>query len=158
MTERVCGGCTACCKTLPVPSISKKAGVWCEHCELGRGCKVNDHKPNACRNFRCMWLLGAGGEADRPDKTGVVTHVEVSPILMQKAVFLSGLSGLQSNSRETPYALKLTLVYLKQKLPVVHVGPDGSYQRVFFPSIDSSSRVDLATLEREGITTMVYKT
>lgn len=69
---RVCGGCTACCKTpdIDTPDFKKPLGIWCEHCNIGRGCKIYENRPLPCRTFVCQWLLGTGSEAERPDRAG----------------------------------------------------------------------------------------
>jgi len=152
MTERKCGGCTACCKTHAVNSISKPAGVWCNHCEIAKGCLINTQKPQACRNFKCLWLNGFFSEQERPDKTGVVADISEPPILNQKAILLL---GLQSDSLTSDYAIGLTYCLLKQNLVVVHGRPDGSYNLVFFPSQDSFSRARHDWLEQNGIKTFV---
>ncbi len=67
--ERTCGGCTACCKTHAVFEIDKSPGRWCEHCNIGKGCRIYDTRPEKCREFRCEWLNGYG---ERPDRTKIV--------------------------------------------------------------------------------------
>lgn len=57
--------------------MRKPAGVWCEHCQIGVGCKVYAERPNVCREFQCIYLQGIlHGEnlsPDlRPDRCGVV--------------------------------------------------------------------------------------
>jgi len=37
---RQCGGCTLCCKLLPVPPLEKLAGQRCQHQRHGKGCAV----------------------------------------------------------------------------------------------------------------------
>lgn len=71
MTERTCGGCTACCFTHEIKSIRKPLGSWCTHCVNG-GCAIYTTKPSACTKYRCAWLKGVGTEADRPDKVNAV--------------------------------------------------------------------------------------
>ena len=54
---RACGGCTLCCKLLPVAEIDKPAATWCPHCELGVGCGIYADRPHGCRVFYCGWLV-----------------------------------------------------------------------------------------------------
>lgn len=71
--ERPCGGCTACCKVAAVPEIGKPAGKWCEHCAIGSGCKIYAKRPQACRDFYCLWkVMPDFPEELRPDRCGVV--------------------------------------------------------------------------------------
>lgn len=72
MTDRTCGGCTACCFTHQIRDINKPMGTWCTHCKVGSGCEIYDTKPPACTNYRCAWLKGLGTEDDRPDKVNAV--------------------------------------------------------------------------------------
>jgi hypothetical protein len=71
---RECGECTLCCKVMAVTVISKPTNVWCEHCDkAGGGCKIYDHRPKACREFECLWLMReAIPEEFKPSKSRVV--------------------------------------------------------------------------------------
>lgn len=74
-SDRSCSGCAACCTALAVVEgeFDKPPGCRCPHQKPGRyACTVYDLRPNGCRTYRCFWLGGLGGSADRPDKTGVV--------------------------------------------------------------------------------------
>jgi hypothetical protein len=51
-----CGTCNLCCKLLDVPALSKPANQWCTHCDIGTGCRIYEARPEACRDFECMWL------------------------------------------------------------------------------------------------------
>ena len=71
--ERVCGNCTACCKTHGVFVLAKDSGTWCQHCNIGNGCQIYNERPTECQEFKCAWLNGkAGGSNYRPDKIGIV--------------------------------------------------------------------------------------
>ena len=79
---RTCGECTYCCKVVEVTELNKPSGVWCENCDIGRGCKIYADRPDGCQGFVCFWLqkgnfpteLGAYGMPDemRPDKVKAV--------------------------------------------------------------------------------------
>ena len=58
-----CGTCTACCRVFDIPELKKPAGTWCQHCAIGKGCKVYDDRPQMCREFECLWLMSQ----KRPD-------------------------------------------------------------------------------------------
>jgi hypothetical protein len=72
--DRVCGGCTACCKThqIAFPESVKVAGKWCPYCKSGSGCIIYENRPVACVEFRCEWLKGMGEKDERPDQTKIV--------------------------------------------------------------------------------------
>jgi hypothetical protein len=75
-----CGSCTACCRIFDIPELEKPAGKWCQHCDIGKGCKVYESRPSVCREFKCLWLLSQDrvdwrerlGPELRPDKCKVV--------------------------------------------------------------------------------------
>jgi hypothetical protein len=57
--------------------MKKPAGKWCEHCDIGVGCKIYEQRPPLCVDFACLWLQmkQRGSEvADdlRPDRCKVV--------------------------------------------------------------------------------------
>jgi hypothetical protein len=60
----------ACCTRLTVESLGKPAGIRCPHAH--RGCAIHPTKPEECRTFACAWLLGLGGDGDRPDQSGIL--------------------------------------------------------------------------------------
>jgi uncharacterized protein len=53
---RTCGDCTYCCKVVAVTELDKPPGVWCQHCDIGHGCKIYAERPGGCRAFECFWL------------------------------------------------------------------------------------------------------
>jgi hypothetical protein len=53
---RACETCTLCCKVLSITELAKPQGQWCQHCEIGRGCKIYDVRPGECRTFYCGYL------------------------------------------------------------------------------------------------------
>lgn len=72
-----CGTCTACCRVFAIPEFKKPAGKWCQHCSIGVGCTVYQHRPRVCVDFSCVWLeaqlRGVGlPEEARPDNCKVV--------------------------------------------------------------------------------------
>lgn len=77
-----CGSCTMCCKLLAVAELSKPKNKLCEHCSVGRGCKIYSERPDSCRAFRCIWLQTQTNsevtpfpERLRPDHCKVVLHI-----------------------------------------------------------------------------------
>lgn len=86
MTERICGGCTACCFTHEIKAIRKPLGTWCTHA-VGGGCSIYNTKPSACTKYRCAWLKGVGSEKDRPDKVNAVFDlIEYDPFSRNKVL------------------------------------------------------------------------
>ena len=74
---RSCAGCTACCKLPSVTEFKKPMQQWCEHCEIGKGCKIYDTRPDDCRTFYCGWVLdGRIGEEWNPRHSKMVIKFE----------------------------------------------------------------------------------
>jgi hypothetical protein len=71
MTQRSCGGCTACCMVVGVKALAKPFYCPCHHQGEGR-CNAYAQRPEDCRDYACFWLAGLGDDADRPDRLGVV--------------------------------------------------------------------------------------
>lgn len=68
-----CGSCTLCCKLLHIKSADSPIGEWCKHCDPKYGCKVQEVKPEECRDFKCAWLLMDKVNPElRPDRSKVV--------------------------------------------------------------------------------------
>lgn len=80
---RSCDGCTECCKLMLVTELAKPAGVWCQHCDIGAGCRIYDARPDDCRTFYCGWRLDATmGEAWLPARSRMVVKFEPNRILI----------------------------------------------------------------------------
>jgi hypothetical protein len=76
--NRKCGGCTLCCKLLPVRELDKEAGERCRHQRAGKGCAVyrRPGMPASCHFWTCRWLTGDDtGELHRPDRSRYVIDV-----------------------------------------------------------------------------------
>ena len=68
---RSCGECNVCCSILEVKELEKKFNQRCPHlCE--RGCGIYETRPQACREWFCVWVVGTAPDAERPDRSGVV--------------------------------------------------------------------------------------
>lgn len=75
-----CGSCTACCRVFDIPQLEKPAGAWCQHCDIGKGCKIYEARPQPCVEFECLWLISQKREDKReqlpaslrPDRCKVV--------------------------------------------------------------------------------------
>lgn len=85
MPKRTCGGCSLCCKVLPIMELKKEAGQRCKY-QRSFGCDLHDKmkklsptitvpaKPHVCQAWNCSWLSGAADTVDlrRPDRSGYV--------------------------------------------------------------------------------------
>jgi len=52
---RECGGCTACCSTLCIPTLKKPEYTPCPN-QCAKGCAVYETKPVECTEYSCHWL------------------------------------------------------------------------------------------------------
>jgi hypothetical protein len=70
---RSCGGCTMCCKVLGITELQKPVGKWCPHCDIGKGCKIYETRPEECRTFHCAWLVDDRlADVWKPDRSKIV--------------------------------------------------------------------------------------
>jgi hypothetical protein len=66
---KVCGECNLCCKLEKVMWLNKPSNTWCEHCDIGVGCKIYENRPPDCSAFQCLWLRSPDMPDElRPDK------------------------------------------------------------------------------------------
>ena len=145
--QRECGECTACCKTHGVRELSKNAGVWCPHCNIGKGCKIYSERPKSCQNFQCSWLVGLGLMEYRPDKTGIVPANEI----------ISGLDGItlwlhevNKGSLESEFAKKQTRLNLEVSNSVLHIPLVGKVRLYLPEGVDDSDlrfRMDMREVD-----------
>lgn len=72
---RQCGGCTLCCKLLPIKEIGKRAGERCMY-QITGGCSVYHmpgRMPRSCFFWNCRWLVDDDtADQKRPDKSHLV--------------------------------------------------------------------------------------
>jgi hypothetical protein len=77
MPDRKCGGCTLCCRLLPVRELHKPSNTRCEH-QGRKGCAIYHRLgfPASCAIWSCRWLT-EDDTADmvRPDRAGYVLDV-----------------------------------------------------------------------------------
>jgi hypothetical protein len=127
--ENRCGSCTACCRVYAIPPLKKPAGTWCQHCDIGKGCKIYDDRPALCVEFTCLWLAmkNRGVEvADdlRPDRSKVV----FSPTTNEKIMSAITMPGAPGAWRNGP-ARELIDKMVRGGLHVV-VGPPASTNKI----------------------------
>lgn len=72
--DRRCRTCSECCFALAVKELEKPDKTHCKHCKTGswKPCSIYEDRPDACREFECLWHAGFFTSNDRPDKIGVV--------------------------------------------------------------------------------------
>src|SRR5689334_13840773 len=125
---RNCGGCTACCKTHPIQALNNPAGVWCEHCNIGVGCKIYRSRPQECKDFQCDWLLGDFAEEDRPDVVRIVVgDIDLpgfGPMIALFEVSEWGLNG--------PFARNLTRRMMEGGYFALHLPVNGK-NKIYVP-------------------------
>lgn len=77
-----CDGCTLCCKLLDIPWMDSPSGSLCKHCEEGVGCRIFDHVPKKCKEFRCAYNQAEKASIKfRPDKCHIIFE-KVSDTIM----------------------------------------------------------------------------
>ena len=96
-----CGDCTMCCRVFAIAQLQKSAGKWCQHCDIGKGCKVYDDRPAVCIDFECLWLMSqTEGEPMppefRPDRCKVVFTGTTDPQIIA-ANTMPGMSNAWRN-------------------------------------------------------------
>jgi hypothetical protein len=75
---RSCAGCTLCCKLLAIPELNKPARQWCEHCDVGVGCKIYETRPAVCAAFYCQYRIDAAvPETWKPSVCSMVLHYNI---------------------------------------------------------------------------------
>lgn len=86
MTNNLCGSCNACCRVYAIPALDKPAGKWCENCDVGKGCRIYETRPETCSSFECLWLQSHRyvklAEELRPDRCKVVFTSATRPDVM----------------------------------------------------------------------------
>ncbi len=113
---RVCGDCTACCRVMAVTALGKSAGEPCRH-QQGGGCGVYARRPEACREFHCLWLRDDRGIFDashRPDRLGLVLGDRDDGTGARTAV---AAREVRPGAAEEPAAAEV-IAFLRQFVPV----------------------------------------
>lgn len=134
--KRTCGSCRLCCKLVSTwevgtgpdgqPYEFKKArGKWCEHAgPKGCGIYTSPAKPWTCRIWACVWRMGFGPDAHRPDRVHFVPSLER----------LNGEVHFVVYAGRLPYSLVLqqwlgTFQANPAAAAVMVIEPDGGRQR-----------------------------
>jgi hypothetical protein len=150
---RTCGECTACCKTHGVRELKKSSGEWCEHCEIGKGCRIYTERPKECGEFKCAWLLGPKGGSihHRPDRTKVVPDYREIPGIGTVMWFWE----VEEKSLRSGFVRSWTRRNLLSGNCVMHVSLDGKH-RLYLPEGFKGSKPDFVFGTSEEIVTVVY--
>ena len=78
ITTRHCGGCTLCCRLVPVEVLHKSANTKCRH-QSRRGCAIHQRLPDLvpeCHLWSCQWLVDPdAGALRRPDRSHYVVDI-----------------------------------------------------------------------------------
>lgn len=76
--DRQCGGCTLCCRLVPVETLNKGAGERCRHQRFRTGCAVwhKEGFPAECALWNCRWLINDDMDGmKRPDRAHYVVDL-----------------------------------------------------------------------------------
>lgn len=135
---RPCGECSLCCKLMAIDELKKPANRWCAHVAIGKGCRIYDERPAACRSYQCVWTMMRGfDDAWRPDRAKFMMDAGESQLIIccdpaapdawRREPYYSRLKALSSR-RARPFTL--VLVRLRGRIIVVFpeteidVGPE----------------------------------
>ena len=145
---RTCGGCTYCCKVMAVTELDKPPGRWCQHCDIGVGCKAYADRPEGCRAFECFWLQSGNfppgqelyvmPEEMRPDKIKVVFGGTQNARMSMVYVDPATPDQWQTNKQAHAF-----IENLRKAFSVVIVAGDS---RKFLPAYTAAGREDLERL------------
>jgi hypothetical protein len=82
--RRTCGECTACCVVHAIVATGSAPYRDCCY-STGTSCAIYATRPAECRGYYCVWRMGFGTEAERPDRGGMVLDVQTdgtTPVLV----------------------------------------------------------------------------
>ena len=144
---RSCAGCTMCCKIMGIAELSKPRNQWCPNCDVGKGCKIYDERPQSCRDFDCIYLLdGTLADHWKPSRSRMVltryqaarlcVHVDPDrPDAWRKEPYYSELKAW---SRIAAQTRSMVAVYVGDNLTIVlpdrdkFLGPTSEDQQLRF--------------------------
>lgn len=94
---RECGACHACCIAPQIDHLAKPAQVRCCNLDSYRGCGIYENRGEVCRRYQCLWLRGALGVGNRPDKLGFIPALfqlsDGTPCISAMELWEGGLDG-----------------------------------------------------------------
>lgn len=116
-----CGDCSLCCTILAVPELDKPANVPCVHLTK-RGCGIYEDRPQACRDYECIFL-----------KVGLQSSFRPSRMRFLVDLHMSGEVGQIKTDPNFPDAAKTAVArkFLRRfrKVPMLEMHPDGGRSR-----------------------------
>lgn len=150
MSPNACGNCTACCRVFAIPEFDKKAGDWCKHCDVGKGCKIYEKRPYRCAEFQCVWLQGKlkGDllpDALRPDRCKVVFSATTNPKIMT-ALTMPG----RPDAWKSPTVMKFIEFILRQGIAVA-VGPPAADAQYLIRPDGSIRKINMTPPDADGM-------
>ena len=146
-----CGTCTACCRVYAIPDFAKPAGKWCDHCAVGKGCKIYATRPKRCVDFKCLWLLSQSqlsnkfGPELRPDKCKVV----FAPSTNERII-----GALTMPDRPDAWQGKAPLKLINQFLRAgfaVSIGPPAARKQLVLEPDGSRREVRMTEPDKDGM-------
>lgn len=154
----LCGTCTACCRVFSIAELKKPASRWCEHCDIGVGCKIYNDRPPTCIDFRCLWLhshLANDGfefpEELRPDKCKVV----FSPSTKADVISATTLPGYP-DAWKKPIVMKL-IKFMTDKGLSIAAGSPGA-MTITMINKAGTSLVHMTEPDENGVQWNIEKT
>ena len=149
--ENKCGTCTACCRVYAIPEFEKPAGKWCEHCSIGKACKIYETRPQRCVEFKCFWLQSQDqprplGPELRPDKCKVVFAPSTNEYVIT-AITMPG-SPLAWKERKEVRGL---IARINQAGISVAVGPPNADASILIKPDGRSYKVKLTPPDKDGM-------
>jgi len=146
-----CGTCTACCRVYAIPEFDKPAGPWCKHCDVGKGCRIYDTRPERCVGFECLWLASqkhgpaALPLALRPDKCKVV----FAPSTNEKVMTAVTVPG-RPDAWRSPIVRNLIARFNKGGMSVA-IGPPAADATVLVKPDGQEYRVKMTPPDKDGM-------
>lgn len=141
-----CGNCTACCRVYAIPEVQKGEHEWCQHCAIGKGCRIYETRPPPCVDYQCFWLATGNMPVElRPDHLKVVFTLSTNPRVVD-AVTLPNYD----NAWQKPYARAMIGMFHRANM-AVSIGPPGSNVRLLLRPDGTITKVQLSEPDENGI-------
>ncbi|HEX6858726.1 MAG TPA: YkgJ family cysteine cluster protein [Caulobacteraceae bacterium] len=132
-SNKSCGDCAMCCKAFEIEAIAKARHTMCGHFKKGVGCGVYEIRPQACRQFVCLWLADEKMDAAwRPDRAKFILWGD-------KQLMVDVDPAYPDAWKREPYYSKIKLAADPRKSPVAQVVVrNGREVVIVFPEADIS--------------------
>jgi hypothetical protein len=152
---RECGTCIACCTTMGVAELDKKAGEECVH-TCDKGCAIYDSRPDACQRWNCMWIAGYLPEALKPEECGVIwdsSHHELvdRELFTVREVRPGALEGKDTQEWLARVISKMMVLAITHDGKLSILGPTEQVKKLEAYILEKSKRQNLKIGTREGI-------